>query len=108
MYFGSKHRDMFKREQTAYQKLEGSKCQHIVGYYGSFEQEDPDGGVTYNLLLEHVDGLNLEQFLQENQPPQSKTELLKLWTSFLGILKALHHIHNLERNRTGNASDFQM
>lgn len=94
VYVGYHHLSMYEREVRAYQALRDCKSDYIVGYYGAFAHKQPDGSEISSLLLEYVDGINLEEFFSQASPPRSKEELLNLWGGFDGLLQALHHIYN--------------
>lgn len=85
---------MFERERRAYQALKQCQCAHIVDYYGSFIQQQANRQEIRSLLLEYVDGLNLQEFFYQVRPPTNRQELLNLWGGFVGLFEALHHIYN--------------
>lgn len=63
---------------------------HIINCYGSFIQSE-----KYCLILEYVDGGNLERYLRETHPPTTPQDRLRFWKSLIGYLKGIHGVHQV-------------
>lgn len=85
-------------EVDIYSNLEESAFDHIVKYFGSFEQQ---GKLT--IVLEHARGGNLVGFLDETPPPTRLEDKVALWHSFFRLLLGLYATHNLNAG-LGNQS----
>ncbi|KAF7544091.1 hypothetical protein G7Z17_g10225 [Cylindrodendrum hubeiense] len=91
--YGKSSYNQFDRERKVFNSLQSHRPPHIVACYGSFMQEQLDGTLTYNLLLEWVNGGNLEEFFNNIQPPQTSKEVNQFWGAFIGSFEGLHHLH---------------
>lgn len=82
----------YNNERAAFSLLRGSKPHpHIVCYYGSFRHSD-----TFNIILEYADRGDLEQYLQNTNPPSNAADIVNLWEGMSGLLLALLKIHGLQ------------
>ena len=60
----------------------------IVAYYGSFIDDD-----TYNIILEHADRDNLEEFMKITPEPSTREEILEFWDRLCSVTHGLALIH---------------
>lgn len=69
--------------------------------YGQYKQGD-----TFNLVLDYMDGGNLEQYMWETRPPLSPADRIDLWDSMRGVLAGLVHFHavNLDDDNLDGAA----
>jgi serine/threonine protein kinase len=81
---------LYDNERKALTALQDRPSDHIVGFYGSFTQDD-----TYNLVLEFVDGGNLLDFLKMMPSPSTLQDIRDFWTSYKGIFEGVQRIHQL-------------
>jgi serine/threonine protein kinase len=81
---------MYENEVDIYSKLPPEAFEHIVSYLGSLDQQ---GRMT--LLLEYVEGGNLQTYFANTQPPRTPSDRLEFWNSFFCLLKGLDATHNL-------------
>ncbi|KAH6997700.1 hypothetical protein BKA56DRAFT_6429 [Ilyonectria sp. MPI-CAGE-AT-0026] len=99
-------RDQYHRELEAFNSLQSHPSPHVVTCYGSFVQKRigrkaTDETLTYNLILEYVDGGNLEEFFKTMDPPRSSKEVIQFWAAFIGAFEGLYHLHlYADDNRT--------
>lgn len=82
----------------AFNSLRSHPSPFVVTCYGSFLQKrnsgiDTEETTTYNLLLEYVDGGNLEEFFKTGNPPRSSKEVNQFWGTFIGAFEGLYHLH---------------
>lgn len=82
--------DSLNNEIDVYSNLKESAFDHIIGYFGSFEQH---GKLT--IILEHARGGNLVGFWEQNALPATLQDRIELWDSFFHLLNALEATHNL-------------
>ncbi|KFA49831.1 hypothetical protein S40293_01225 [Stachybotrys chartarum IBT 40293] len=84
-------RDSHSREVNSYERLQSSgPSDYTAILYASFEQNE-----TLYLVLEFVDGPNLQEYLEKQNHPQSREDVYKFWTSSLGIVRAFINIHQV-------------
>ena len=100
-YTGERERKMGHRESKALGTLQERGNNNIVGYYGSFAQND-----TFNLLLQYVAGGNLWHYLRRVDPPETRDEIRQFWQSLSTIFKGLHCVHQLILN-SDDSSEYQ-
>ncbi|KAF5012024.1 hypothetical protein FDECE_1883 [Fusarium decemcellulare] len=86
-------KEEYEREIKTFNNLQSRPCDHIVGYYGSYRQRQHDGTLTYNLILEFVEGGNLEDFYASMNPPRFSSDTTRIWDAFSGVLEGLHHLN---------------
>ncbi|KAF4460656.1 kinase domain-containing [Fusarium albosuccineum] len=91
-------KEQYERERKTFSLLQSRPSEHIVGYYGCYQQKLHDGAITYNLILQSVDGGNLEAFYQDMKPPSSLADTAKLWSAFSGVGEGLYHLHHSVRD----------
>lgn len=97
--FTADTRAEYESEVEAYNKLRiAMKNQHIITFYGHYTHMD-----TCNIVMELADEGNLEEYFK-NRPPSESKDITKFWTNLLGILNALHAIHNIEVKSSNRAS----
>ncbi|KAK4206185.1 hypothetical protein QBC37DRAFT_381340 [Rhypophila decipiens] len=77
-------------EIDVYSNLEESAFKHVIGYFGSFEQQ---GKLT--MMLEHASRGNLLDFWEKNALPNTVQDKINFWESFFMLLQALDATHNL-------------
>ncbi|KAF4981576.1 hypothetical protein FZEAL_2642 [Fusarium zealandicum] len=82
----------YEREKKTFNNLQNHPSDNIIRFHGCYRQELIDGTTTYNLILDYVDGGNLEQFF-ETDPPTTPGSILQFWEAFVGALEGLHHLH---------------
>jgi serine/threonine protein kinase len=88
----------YYNEVEAFRRLrppKGSSDPNIIHFYGSFIQNS-----TYNVILDFADRGTLEEYFQTVLPPNSGRDIEHFWASLCGILKALIHIHEVDRQNT--------
>ena len=96
--FPRANRHNFDAELEALAALSRRPSQHIIQCMGSYVQ-----GNNYNLILEYANRGSLKEYLQSSSPPCSAPNLLCFWKSMVGVLEALHQIHNtLIDTKTGS------
>ncbi|KAF4979136.1 hypothetical protein FZEAL_4626 [Fusarium zealandicum] len=83
----------YDREIKAFASLQDAHAAGIVRCYGFYRQMRKDGTMTNNLLLEYIDAGNLRDLLKSKRSPQTLTQIIELWTSFLGVLEGLAFLH---------------
>lgn len=94
----------YESEVEAYDKLRvAMKNQHIITFYGSYTHMDTNNITTHNIIMELADEGDLERYFKR-PPPSESRDITTFWTSLLGILKALHAIHNIEVKSSNGAS----
>jgi len=82
----------YNSERAAFSLLRGNKPHpNIVCYYGSFRHSD-----TFNIILEYADRGDLEQYLQNTNPPSNAADIVNLWKGMSGLLLALLQIHGIQ------------
>ncbi|KAK0636086.1 kinase-like domain-containing protein [Bombardia bombarda] len=81
-----------KNELDAYTYFQNCPDKNIVQYYGSFCQKR-----HFCLLLEYIDGGNLENYFSSIDPPKSAEDQHLFLTSFFGAYRGLHRIHQASR-----------
>lgn len=87
-------RESHSRETNSYERLQFSgPSDHTAILYASFEQNE-----TLYLVLEFVDGPNLQEYLKNQNHPQSPEDVYKFWTSSLGIVRAFINIHQVTQS----------
>lgn len=79
-------------EVDVYSNLQEDAFNHIVRYFGSFEQQ---GKLT--IVLEYAREGNLVDFLDRTPPPTSLEDRIALWDSFFRLLLGLDATHNLNQ-----------
>ncbi|KAH8726019.1 kinase-like domain-containing protein [Phaeosphaeriaceae sp. PMI808] len=86
------NRRLYQNEVDSYQVLmrQPDVLPHIVTLHGHFEQHD-----TFNLVLEYVNGGTLETLFENGERPQSPTEILIFWSSFVKLFNPLYRMHEL-------------
>jgi serine/threonine protein kinase len=87
----------YENEVEAFRRLRNERAHnpHLITFYGSYIHKG-----TYNIILEYADGGSLEDYFQHNAPPWKSEDIVRLWTSLFGILKALNSIHTVERRNS--------
>ena len=85
-------RHYYTAEKKAIMRLRNgaSPPPNIVGYYGSFIQDD-----KYYALLEYMDSGTLEGFMKDVSPPRGLSDITKFWDSLFGLIRGLTLIHGL-------------
>ncbi|ORY67739.1 uncharacterized protein BCR38DRAFT_407683 [Pseudomassariella vexata] len=83
----------YDNEREALTALQNNPSKHVIAYLGSFEQND-----TYNIILEHVDGGNLLDYLKQTARPEAEKDIRDLWNSMLGLFKGFHRVHQLTQH----------
>jgi serine/threonine protein kinase len=73
---------------------------NIIGYYGAFYL-----GEGLNIILEYANGGTLEEFMQNNNPPDQPEDVNALWEALLGLVHGLRTIHNLTLPDSGAISE---
>ncbi|KAK3367594.1 hypothetical protein B0H63DRAFT_515424 [Podospora didyma] len=77
-------------EVDVYSLLQDDAFEHIIRYFGSFEQQGKS-----TIVLEHAQGGNLVDFMAKTPPPHTFRDRFALWDSFFRLLMALNATHNL-------------
>ncbi|KAN0092430.1 hypothetical protein V8E51_018277 [Hyaloscypha variabilis] len=87
--------EYWKNEVNAFRLLNPAKGRknNLIGFYGSFRQCG-----TFNIILEHAIGGDLNEYLHTNLPPTNATDIYKFWCALCGITKAVVAIHNIAEN----------
>lgn len=71
-------------------KEQNKTNEHIIGYYGSFQQNG-----TYNLMLELANFHSLADYLAEVRRPANLAEIQLFWVSMSGLLIGLQGVHQI-------------
>jgi serine/threonine protein kinase len=84
-------RGYFEAEVDAFRKLNstGERIPNLIGCYGAFRQNG-----SYHIILEYANVGTLEDYFRKTQPPEERSEVLKLWTNLFGLNDALVKIHD--------------
>ena len=61
---------------------------NIIGYYGRFFCQE-----AYNIILEHADLGNLNDYMAQTPPPSITQEKVTFWDKFLAVINGLVKIH---------------
>ncbi|KAH7324611.1 kinase-like domain-containing protein [Stachybotrys elegans] len=80
-----------EREAEAYHALNERAPENIVRMYSSFEQD-----YKLFLVMEFVDGINLEEYVKSENPPQGAKDVHQFWTSILGLPTGLLKLSQLD------------
>ena len=85
-------RNYYTAEKKAIMRLRNGAGppQNIVGYYGSFIQDE-----KYYALLEYMDRGTLEGFMKDVSPPRGLSDMTKFWDNLFGLIRGLTLIHGL-------------
>ena len=102
-YRGRKAKRRHDAEVYAFRKLR--YCRDIPNIIEFFSSYCLDG--TYNILLEFADFDNLEHYLQLVKEPKASLDIVNFWTSLLGVLTPLMHIHDL-RDQSDDSDDIRV
>ncbi|KAF1953576.1 hypothetical protein CC80DRAFT_141675 [Byssothecium circinans] len=84
--------EIHHNEVDAYKIMSGQADveDHMPRFFGSWKQ-----GQEYNMLLEYVGGGTLEDFFEQNEPPDRGEDSLKFWESMAQLVKLVSRIHKL-------------
>lgn len=98
---GKRYHDV---ETNAFKKLghTGLESSHVVGYYCSYKH-----GERYYALLEYADKDTLEHFIQHQQRPILKAEIVAFWNSVLHVMEAIVKIHDLDPDDGDDSEPFR-
>ena len=82
----------FTAERKAFKRLTNglSLPANIVGYYGSFVQDNTCYGI-----LEYMDRGTLEKYMQDVIPPVRGEDILAFWKNMFGLIRGLTLLHGL-------------
>ncbi|KAI0509162.1 hypothetical protein F5B22DRAFT_362296 [Xylaria bambusicola] len=87
----STYRD-WEEETLAFEALQiCAGTEYVINYYGSFVQHN-----KATIILEDT-GTSLEEFLQQNEPPEDAFNMAQFWVSLFKSLIGLEAIQNLPR-----------
>lgn len=81
----------YEKELKAFRHVTESGIKNargLIRFYGSFVYKD-----TFNLILEHAEGGDLEEFYKRDQRPKQAGDILLFWKSLTEIIKGLCKIH---------------
>lgn len=81
--------------------IRNNPSDHVVTYYGSFEQGD-----RRNLILEYVNGGTLLDLLKNTPPPSTRKDIHEFWTSLTFVMRGIHRIHQIT-NHSEHATDYR-
>lgn len=84
----------YKYEREALHALHLLNSEHIIGFYGSFQQ-----GHRYHLLLQYVDGGNLEDYFKNTPRPMSASDVRQFWASIWPVWQGLYGLHQCIHER---------
>lgn len=70
----------------------------IIRCIGSIHNND-----TFGLFLEHADRGNLELYMQQNPPPTTERDMLRLWSRLLQLSNAISALHRIPQEDNGEA-----
>ena len=96
-YRTAEARTYFETECKAFKSLKkaGQPPPHIIGFYGSFQRDQ-----CFNIILEHADFGNLEEYMKKVSPPSSTDDIILFWNNFFDVTHGLMTIHGVkERSR---------
>ena len=77
----------YNREVNVFRCLGSQGHDHIVKYFGSFEQSG-----KCVVIEEYADGGTLSEFLQTSDRPSTPAELERLFDSLFDLCKAIHYL----------------
>ncbi|KAI8715915.1 Protein kinase domain-containing protein [Fusarium sp. LHS14.1] len=83
----------YEREVKTFTSLQSRYSPNIINYHGCYQQARPNKTLTYNLIVDFVEGQNLEEFYSTTPPP-SPSDANKIWNAFCGVLEGLHQLHS--------------
>ncbi|KAF5001849.1 hypothetical protein FDECE_10838 [Fusarium decemcellulare] len=92
--YGEGLQNSYNREREAFNSLTNEHSRDIIRYYGCYRQFQSDATITMNMLFEHVEGGNLDAFMQSAKPPRTYEQIRAFWTAFCGVLGALSRFHD--------------
>lgn len=101
-YTGERYHQEYNNEKSALMALQSNPSEHIVTYYGSFQQGD-----RRSLILEYVDGGNLLEFMRYNRPPTSQEDIHDFWTSLVNVLQGVFRVHQIT-NHDEHAAEYRI
>lgn len=110
-YIGEKHHSGFVKERRAHEALRNHDyyhSPHIVRCFGAFSHVRNDGKKASNLILEHVNGGNLEDFYAQCPRPKTRQELIDFWNSLSGAFEGLYVTHQAHQESNTSVSQPQM
>jgi len=81
---------LYKRELEAYRRLNHQPSANLLQFFGSFRQLG-----SCSLVLEYVDGGNLEEFLDKTPPPTTSEDVAMFWANLFKALNGLDRIHQI-------------
>jgi serine/threonine protein kinase len=87
-YYTQNAKNDYQNEVDVLRKLKPDNHPNIIHFYGNFKY-----GETYNVILEHADQGNLEEYFNKIPPPSKLDDIARFWNALFGILKALHSLH---------------
>jgi hypothetical protein len=83
------HQELYEQEKNAYKALRGLGNRiDTVGFFGSFVH-----GGTHNIILEHADRGDLEEFFADRRPPTDSAGIVSIWKATSGLAEGLAHLH---------------
>ncbi|KAH6639930.1 kinase-like domain-containing protein [Truncatella angustata] len=89
-FLGEHNHRLFEAEKRALVSLQNIPSEHIVTFHGSFQQGD-----RRSLILEHVAGGTLQDYLEQTSPPTRLEDTQDFWTSLSNVLQGLFRVHQL-------------
>lgn len=91
----------FEREAKAFRQVTDAAriTPGLTECYGTFEYRG-----VFAIVLEYADGGTLEDFFQQEEPPDPGEQTLAFWNSIFLLLTGLSRIHE-ERRNVDNIAD---
>lgn len=71
-------------------------------------QVQSDKSVECSLILEFVDGGDLQSFYQTTDPPKTRKDVNMFWKSYLGVFEGLYHLRSYHADPSNTGSEHLM
>lgn len=85
------HQELYEQEKNAYKALRGLGNRiDTVGFFGSFVHSG-----THNIILEHADRGDLEEFFADRRPPTDSAGIVSIWKALSDLAKGLAYLHSI-------------
>jgi hypothetical protein len=115
--YKEENENLYENETDAFRGLEKNKglirrlfdyshMELTSGHQGSNEAEDEiDGKMTYNIVLEYGE-CDLQEYFEQHIPPILEDDQLSFWSDLFLVADAVKDIHEFERSSGGRTERY--